>query len=104
MFQMSLPNTTDERHAIALAGVPLEPLPEPSGSYEGHALTWDLYTVQDQPADQNQKSWRTDLGLAKNDSTVYLVALTMPSNAYAAHRRLYDTVFTHAMYSLEPVD
>jgi len=104
LLQISVPDTTDKDRAIQRAGIPLERLPEPRDTYAGHALTWDLYTVYDQTADPDPQGRRTDLGLATNGSHVYLVALTAPSAAYDAHRRLYDTVFTHALYKLEPAD
>lgn len=102
LVQMSFPDLVDRDHAPALAGVHLERLPDSSATYRGRALTWDTYTGQGAIGDRNSKTWRTDLGLAQHGSNVYLVALITPSSAYQAHSRLYDTVFTRALYNLEP--
>jgi hypothetical protein len=104
LYQMSLTHVTDERAAITRAGLDLDQLPEPSDTYAGRALTWTLYTVRDQAGLQDQETQHVDLGLARNGSNTYLVALTLPSTTYDAHRRLYDTVLLHALYNLEPAE
>jgi hypothetical protein len=45
-----------------------------------------------------------DLALTEDGERAYLVALATLPDDYNAHAPLYDTVFTHVVYALAPLD
>jgi hypothetical protein len=98
------PVAMDELIPLLLDELSLERLVEPVGSYKGTALTWDLYTFEAQISDLDPDTFRVDLALAESGEMSYLVALVTLPDAYDAHAPLYDTVFTHCVYALAPLD
>jgi hypothetical protein len=104
MVQQSLPASRDELIALLLDQVDLEQLPEPSGDYKGTAFAWDLYAFEAQIVDVGSEILRVDLALAEGDSASYLVALVTVPDVYDANAALFDTVFTHAVYALAPLE
>jgi hypothetical protein len=98
------PGAIDELIPVLLDELSLERLVEPVGSYEGRALTWDLYTFECQLPDVGPETFRVDLALAEGDEGSYLVALVTLPDAYDAHAALYDTVFIHTVYAFAPLD
>jgi hypothetical protein len=104
LVQLSFPGTTDELIAKVLADISLTQLPEPTGSYKGTTFIWDLYAFEAQIIDVGSEVFRVDLALAEGDSASYLVALATLPDAYDADAPLYETVFTHAVYALAPLE
>jgi hypothetical protein len=104
LFQKFLPGTLDELIPLLLDDLSLKKLPEPNGSYKGMAFTWDLFTFEAQIWDLGPEIFRLDLALTEDGERAYLVALVTLPDDYNAHAPLYDTVFTHAVYALAPLD
>ncbi len=104
LVQQSAPVPLDELIDAVLASTALQQLPEPTGSYKGTAFTWDLYAGQTQIKDLGPVTVRLDVALAEGDSASYLVAMVTLPEDYEANTALLQTVFTHAVYSLAPLD
>lgn len=103
LIRESLPGTREDLVALVLDRTSLTGLPAPRGTYQGKALTWDLYTFEAQIQDAGPQTFRVDLALAEGDAAAHLVALISPPGAHEANAALYDTVFTHVLYALAPL-
>ena len=104
LVQQAAPVPLDELIDALLASTTLEQLPEPTGSYKGSAFIWDLYTAETQIKDVGPVTVRLDLALAGSDSASYFVGMATLPEDYEANTALLQTVFTHALYSLAPLD
>jgi hypothetical protein len=104
LVQQAAPVPLNELIDLVLASTTLELLPEPTGSYKGAAFTWDLYAVETQLKDVGSMTVRLDLALAEGDSASYLIAMVTLPEDYEVNTALLETVFTHALYSLTPLE
>jgi hypothetical protein len=104
LVQQAAPVSLDELIDLVLASTILEQLPEHTGSYRGTAFNWDLYAGQTKIKDLGPVTVRLDVALAEGDSASYLVAMVSLPEDYEANTALLETVFTHALYSLAPLD
>jgi CubicO group peptidase (beta-lactamase class C family) len=94
----------EELAAAAAAQLGFERLPERAGIYSGSSLTWDLYSFDAQIEDLGSETSRVNLALATHDSVTYAVALIASPQDYAAQAPLFETVFSHVLYALAPVE
>jgi hypothetical protein len=104
LVQISVPGTMDDLVAIVLEQTDITELPEPSSTYTGKALTWSLWSTETQVKDAGPMNLHVELALAEGEAAGYLVALVVQPEAYAASPGLYDTVFRHALYALQPLE
>jgi len=104
LVQQAAPVPLDELMDVVLASTTLDQLPEPTGSYKGTAFTWDLYAVETQLKDLGPVTVRLDLALAEDGSASYLIAMVTLPEDYEANTALLETVYTHALYSLAPLE
>jgi hypothetical protein len=104
LVQISVPGDMDDLVAIVQEQTEITELPEPSGTYRGKALTWSLWSTETQLKDAGPETWHVELALAEGESEAYLVALVVQPDEYDANPGLYDTVFGHALYALEPLE
>jgi hypothetical protein len=104
LVQQAVPVRMDEMGDLLLASTTLEQLPESTGSYKGTAFTWDLYAVETQLEGLGPVTFRLDLALAEDDSSSYLVAMVTLPEDYEANTALLETVFGHALYSLDALE
>jgi hypothetical protein len=104
LVQQAAPVPLDELIDALLASTTLEQLPEPTGNYKGSAFTWDLYAAETQIQDVGPVTVRLDLALAEGDSASYFVGMATLPEDYEANTALLQTVFTHAVYSLAPME
>jgi hypothetical protein len=104
IVQQAAPVPLDELIEALLSELTLEQLPEPTGSYRGSAFDWDLYAMETQIKDVGPVTVRLDLALAEGDSASYFVGMATLPEDYEANTALLQTVFTHAVYSLAPME
>ena len=104
LVQQAAPVPLDELVDAVLASTALEQLPESAGSYKGTAFTWDLYAAETQIKDLGPVTVQLDLALAGGESKSYLIAMVTLPEDYEANTALLETVFTHALYSLAPLE
>ena len=97
---LSLADATD----ILLDEASLDALPESNGRYRGKALTYDLFSFESHVADIPLDIVHVDLAVAERGSATYVVALVAIPESYEANRALYEAVYTHALYALEPME
>jgi hypothetical protein len=101
--QESVPASIDEIYPVLLEQLDLEEFPPPYDRLSGTAFTWDLYTVETIIPDSGLEMVRIDIALAERDITTYLVAMLTFPDDYNDHARMYETIFTHAVYALAPL-
>jgi hypothetical protein len=104
LVQISVPGDMDDLVAIVQEQTEITELPEPSGTYRGKALTWSLWSTETQLKDAGPETWHVELALAEGESAAYLVAPVVQPDEYDANPGLYDTVFGHALYALQPLE
>ena len=108
LVQIALPASSQEALAQILAETDLSTLPESTGTYKGKAFTWDLYTFESRLEGAPVDSVHFDLAVAETESatppgTYIVMLLSLPDN-YRANPAFYDSVFTHVVYALEPME
>jgi len=101
--QESVPVTMDVLYPVLMEQTGLEEFPQPYDRLSGTAFTWDLYTVETIIPDSGLEMVRIDIALAERDITTYLVAMLTFPDDYNNHARMYETIFTHAVYALAPL-
>ncbi len=100
----SAPMDLSELTAQILNETPdLNELPQRIATYRGRSLTWDLYSSECHLSGLDPLV-RVNLALSEGDSLSYFAALVVPPEAYQANPALYETVFRHAVYALEPLE
>ena len=99
-----IPVSRQDAAALILAQTDLSAFPESTGRFKGKAFTWDLYTFETHLAEVPVDIVHLDLAVAESGSTTYAVVLVALPTAYDANPALYDTIFTHALYALEPME
>ncbi|NIV36587.1 MAG: hypothetical protein GWN58_46285 [Anaerolineae bacterium] len=108
LVQAVLPAGSQEAVAQLLAETALTALPESTGTYTGKAFTWDLYTFESRLEGAPVDSVHFDLAMTETESgtvpRTYIVMLLSLPDHYQASPELYDSVFTHVVYALEPME
>ncbi len=104
LLQDAIPMARTDALTLLLADTDLTALPETRGRFTGKAFAWDLYTFETQIQDASVGAVRVDLAVAEDGSTTYVVALAVLPDAYEIDRALFDAIFAHALYALEPVE
>jgi hypothetical protein len=104
LVQISFRGTLDDLIPIVQEQTSITQLPEPSTTYRGKALTWSLWSTETQLKEAGPGTWHIELALAEGESAAYLVALVVQPEEYDANPGLYDTVFVHALYALQPLE
>ena len=102
--QIAIRSSPGEARALILEQTNLSALPESRGQYRGKAFTWDLYMFESSLEEVPGTILHFDLAVAKRDSTTYVVGLIALPDAYDANQAMYEAVFTHATYALEPME
>lgn len=102
--QLAVPGSREDVIALILPQINLSILPESTGRFRGKALTWDLYTFESRLEGTPVDAVHFDLAVAENGSTTYIVGLLALPDTFEANPTLYDTVFTHVLYALEPME
>lgn len=102
--QLAITASREEARALILEQTDLSAFPESVGQYRGKAFTWDLYRFESSLEEVPDAILHLDLAVAETDSTTYVVALVALPEARDANRVMYDAVFTHALYALEPME
>lgn len=104
LVQGAIPGSRQDVVALLLAQTDLSTLPESTGRFKGKAFTWDLYTFETHLAETPVDIVHLDLAVAESGSTTYVVVLAALPDASSANPALCHTVFTHALYALEPME
>jgi hypothetical protein len=104
LLQQSFTGTTDDLTALLAEQTDLIHLPKSIGTYKGRALAWQLYRFDTQLESAGPGIYRVDMGVAQGETAIYLVTLITVSMAYENQAALYESVFTHAMWALTPLD
>lgn len=104
LLQQSFSGTTDELPTLLVEETDLIHLPRSIGTYRGSALTWQLYKFETQLQSADPGIYRVDMGLAEGEAAIYFVTLVTMPMEYEDHAALYESVFTHAMYALAPLE
>ena len=108
LIQAALPAGSQDALAQLLAETDLTALPASTGTFKGKTLTWDLYTFDSRLEGAPVDSVHFDLAVAKADTgtspATYIVMLLSLPDSYWANPALYDSVFTHVVYALEPME
>jgi len=103
LLQDVIPMARTDAMTLLVADTDLAALPESTGRYTGKAFMWDLYTFETSLQDASVGIVRVHLAVAEDVSTTYVVGLAVLPDAYNTNPALFDTVFTHALYALEPM-
>jgi hypothetical protein len=108
LIQIALPGGPQEAAAQLLAEIDLTALPASAGTFKGKAFTWDLYTFESRLKGAPVDSLHFDLAVAETEygtspRTYIVLLLSLPDN-YRANPALYDAVFTHVVYALQPME
>ena len=104
LVQAAIPGSREDVVSLILAQTGLSVLPESTGSFRGKALTWELYTIESSLAEAPVDNVHIYVAIAESGAKAYLVALPVLPDAFEANPALYDAVFTHALYALEPME
>lgn len=104
LVQQAVSGSSQEVLAFLLAEVDLLALPESAGRYKGKAFTWNLYTFESHLEGVPVDTVHFDLAVAEKEQMTYIVLLLVLPATYEAGPEPYDTVFTHALYALEPME
>jgi hypothetical protein len=108
LVQAALPLDAEEALAELRAQTGLTDLPAPTGTLKGKAFTWDLYSFVGPLKDADVDLAHFQLAVAgTGDGTsgpTYLVVLLSLPEDYQAGPAIYDSVFTHVVYALEPME
>ena len=104
LLQQSFSGTTDELTALLVEQTDLIGLPKSTGTYKGRALTWQLYRFETQLQSAEPGIYRVDMGVAEGEAAIYFVTLVTMPMEYEDQAALYESVFTHAMYALAPLE
>jgi hypothetical protein len=88
--------------ALLLEQTDLISLPRSHGTYQGAHLSWELYTFHTQLQDAPPGIYRVDMGISEQDGVQYLAILVCVSTTYDQHTPMYEAVFEHVLYALQP--
>lgn len=102
--QSAAPLSLDEVYSLFIEQTDLEEFPKPVGRLKGIAFTWDLYTVETTILDSGLDTVRIDIAVAERDMITYFVLMITFPDDYDDHVKMYETIFTHAVYALAPLE
>jgi len=104
LVQEAFPGSLEELRAAALESIDLQGFPESMGTYQGAALTWDLYSFEAQIADLGPFTVSLDMAIAEGDTVSYFVALVSLPENYEENADKYQSVFYHTLYAFSPIE
>lgn len=108
LVQAALPTDTEGALAELRAQTGLSDLPASTGTLKGKALTWALYSFVGPLKDADVDTAHYQLAVAGTDdgtsAPTYVVVLLSLPEEYEAGPEFYDSVFSHVVYSLEPME
>lgn len=104
LIQEAFPGSRAEMVAATMESTILDELPESEGSYQGAALSWDLYSFETEIPELGPFAVHVDMALAGGESQGYFVALVALPEEYEQFSEKYSSVFLHTIYSLSPLD
>jgi len=104
IVQARLAASADDLTDLLLTQTGLSQMPAPAGRYRGSAFTWDLYAFETQITEAGPEIFHLDLAVAAGDEENYMVAMVTLPGDHALHAAWYETVFTHVVYALSPLD
>ncbi len=97
LVQLSVPEVrADEVFELVQEQLNLPQLDDPDTTLETDALTWDVYTLS---TESNNQTLTVDVGLAEDESRVYMVILRVNERFYANY---HEKVFTPIVQALQP--
>lgn len=103
LVQDVFPGSIEELREAALESIGIEELPESIGTYQGAALTWELYSFEAQIKELGPFTVSLDLAMAEDDTESYFVGLVSLPEKYEEDTDKYQAVFYHAIYSFSPI-
>lgn len=102
IVQQSHLGSRNELSALLVEQTDLISLPQSHGAYQGAYMSWELYTFHTQLQDAPPGIYRVDMGVSERGGVQYFVLLVCVSMTYDQHAPMYEAVFEHALYSLQP--
>ena len=104
LVQEAFPGSRAEMVSATMESTSLEEFPESIGSYQGAALSWDLYSFDTEIPEVGAFTVHVDMALAGGETQGYFVALiTLPEESEQFPEK-YRSVFLHTIYSLSPLE
>ena len=108
LIQAAVPMDTEGATAELRAQTGLTDLPASTGTLKGKALTWEIYTFESplKGADVDLVHFQVavaESGDGTSGPTYIAMLLSLPED-YQAGPEFYDSVFTHVVYALEPME
>ncbi len=103
LVQEAFPGSRAEMVSATLESTILDEFPESTGSYQGAALSWDLYSFDTEIPELGPFTVHLDLALAEGDTRSYFVALVTLPEEYEKFPEKYRSIFLHSIYSLSPI-
>ena len=79
-------------------------VPPSTGSYQGLALSWNLYSFDSEIPELGPFIVHLDMALAEGDTQSYFVALVALPEEYEKYPEKYRSVFLHSIYALSPLE
>ena len=104
LVQEAFPGSRAEMVAATMESTTRDEFPESAGSYQGAALSWDLYSFYTEIPELGPFAVHVDMALAGGDSQGYFVALVALPEDYQEFSEKYRSVFLHTIYSLSPYE
>jgi hypothetical protein len=98
----SFPGSREELSALLIEQTDLISIPQSRGTYQGAHMLWDLHTFHTQLHDGPPGIYRIDMGVSERDGIQYFAILVCVSTTYDQHETMYETVFEHVLYNLQP--
>jgi hypothetical protein len=104
LVQEAFPGSLEELRVAVLESTDLQEFPESTGTYQGAALTWDLYSFEAQITELGSFTVSLDVAIAESDTASYFVGLlSLPEN-YEENADKYQSVFYHTLYAFSPIE
>lgn len=102
LVQEAFPGSREEMVAVTMETTTLDEFPDSTGSYQGAALSWDLYSFDTEIPELGPFTVHLNMALAGGDSQGYFVALVTLPEENEEFPEKYRSVFLHTIYSLSP--
>lgn len=104
LVQEVFPGSLEEMIEFAKESTSFVDIPPSTGSFQGQALTWDLYSFEAEIPEIGAFTVHLDMALAEGDTKSYSVALVALPDQYEKYPQKYQSVFLHSLYVLTPLD
>ncbi len=104
LVQEVFPGSIKELREAALESIDIEELPESIGTYQGAALTWELYSFDAQIKELGPFTVSLDVAMAEDDSASYFVGLVTLPEKYEENADKFQAVFYHTLYAFSPIE